>query len=296
MSTGTIEPATDRAAWLERRRRGIGASEIAAVMGLSPFATPLDVYASKLGLTPDQPETMPMRIGTALEPTLKRLYEEETGHAVPWTQVEMESAYHPFLIATLDGVRDDNRVIEFKSAGSGRARELGEDGSDELPDHWILQGHHQLMVHDSDTMDFAVLTGGRSLDFRIFTVRRDERVCAAILEAARAFWDMVLSRNPPPISAPSDVRHLPRLGLSGESVALDEVAGLDWLRYEDFGREIAGLQKQRAAIRARLHAALGTAAIGVLPDGSRLVRKIVTRKSYVAAESSYAALTHQKGD
>ena len=55
LKTGAAEqPAhvsPERRAWLEARRSGVGASEIAAILGLDPFRGPLDTWLSKVEKT-----------------------------------------------------------------------------------------------------------------------------------------------------------------------------------------------------------------------------------------------------
>ena len=53
--------------WLEARRHGITASEIAAVLGLSPYESPYSLYWRKLGELPAQDDTLAMALGRHLE-------------------------------------------------------------------------------------------------------------------------------------------------------------------------------------------------------------------------------------
>ena len=57
----------DKQQWLEGRRRGIGGSDVAAVLQLSPWRTPLDVWNDKLGLSPEHEMTSSLYWGTTLE-------------------------------------------------------------------------------------------------------------------------------------------------------------------------------------------------------------------------------------
>ena len=69
----------DRSQWLEERRQGIGGSDAAAAVGLSPWKTRLELWLEKTGQTPDREETPEMRRGTLLEPVVKQLYADATG-------------------------------------------------------------------------------------------------------------------------------------------------------------------------------------------------------------------------
>ena len=71
-----------RAAWLEGRRTGIGGSDVAAVLGLNPWKTPLDVWNDKLGLSEDKGMSEPAYWGTVLEDTVAREFQQRTGMKV----------------------------------------------------------------------------------------------------------------------------------------------------------------------------------------------------------------------
>ena len=72
----------DREMWLAERKSGIGGSEVAAILGLSPWATPVTVWLDKTGRSTPKPETEAMRIGTELEDFVARRYCQETGREV----------------------------------------------------------------------------------------------------------------------------------------------------------------------------------------------------------------------
>ena len=53
-----------REEWLARRRSGIGGSDVAAVLGLSPWKSPRQVWLDKTTDATDDRQTMPMLLGT----------------------------------------------------------------------------------------------------------------------------------------------------------------------------------------------------------------------------------------
>src|SRR5262245_52949583 len=71
--TVTLAPDIDRAAWLEARRKGIGASEIAAVLGISPWESPFSLYWRKVNGWDYEPSSE-MEWGTRLEPVIAEKY------------------------------------------------------------------------------------------------------------------------------------------------------------------------------------------------------------------------------
>ena len=189
------------------RVNGIGGSEAAAVLGLSPWKTPYQVYCDKLGLSGDQETTPAMEWGTRLEPVVRQKYADETGRTVRFPIGDefghMQSDRHPFMLATLDGITDDGRGLEIKTTRHGG--EWGEEGSDEVPQAYVVQCQHYMVVSKLEVFDIALLIGGS--DFRIYEVPRDEELQGLIIEREAEFWRMVESKTPPePITYADAIR------------------------------------------------------------------------------------------
>ena len=56
-----------REQWLEARRKGIGGSDAAAILGMSHYSTPYSVFAEKMGALPEKEDSEAMRQGRDLE-------------------------------------------------------------------------------------------------------------------------------------------------------------------------------------------------------------------------------------
>lgn len=250
--------------WLAARLDGIGASEAAAVLGLSEYESPIGLWARKLGLVPPPAETLPMRIGTALEPLIARLYTEATGQKIRRANNLRQHPAHPFMLASLDR-RAGRKPIELKYSARGKG--YGEAGTDEVPDEVLVQVLHQLAVTDEPEADVAALIAGR-YDVQIYTIRRDAEAEAAIIEREAVFWDRVQTRREPPIDgSEATLRALaavyPRD--DGESIDADEptAAALRELRLAAAMEATAIAGKGEA--RARIQAFMGTATRLVAP-------------------------------
>lgn len=180
------------------RQTGVGASESAAVMGMSPFAGPLDVWRGKVeGWR--MAETPAHRRGRILEPAVCQFYVEETGAALtePGT---LRHPKQPLMIATPDRIAhfmsEAERVLQAKTTRFG-GEEWGTAGTDEVPRHYLIQVQHEMAVTGLKVADLAVLMGGA--DFRIYTIQADSELQGMIVEAIERFWrDYVLSKRPPP--------------------------------------------------------------------------------------------------
>src|SRR3990167_4296803 len=105
MTTDAITCA-DRPSWLEARRQGLGASDAPVILGLSPWKTPLALYAEKLGLEIEEPEqTEAMSWGLRLQPVIIAAFEEQSGRsALPQRDFLIDrSPDLPWMLASLDG-------------------------------------------------------------------------------------------------------------------------------------------------------------------------------------------------
>lgn len=184
------------AAQKELRLTGIGSSEIAAVAGLNPWRTPLDVWWLKP--TPSRPP-LPVEddiderteVGDELEEAVARLYAKR--HEVKLRRSQtLRHREHSWILATADrtvvGVREG---LEVKLVGL-RVAHHWEDG---LPDYVRAQVAWQMAVLDYDQWHVAALVG---TDLRVFHVERDVELEASLIESGREFWfGRVLADVPP---------------------------------------------------------------------------------------------------
>lgn len=187
MKTGSIE-------WLKDRQSGIGASEMSAILGLSRYKSPLDIYLGKTTEPIESQDSPQSKRGKRLESVVLDMYEEEYGEVVRGEKVV--SAKYPFMFASLDAARkDDGRPVEAKTAGIYAAREWGEEGSDNVPQEYIIQVCHQSIVKETLVGDCAALL--TLDDFRRYEIILDSELSGMIVEAAGQFWKRVENREPP---------------------------------------------------------------------------------------------------
>lgn len=191
--------------WLQARTTGIGGSDVAAILGLSTWKTPLAVYQEKRGEIPPQPDNSAMKWGRYLEPVVRQAYADETGREV---RVPTELIRHPLydhMIANLDGVAGGGtelvRIFEAKTART--ADGWGEPGSDEIPQPYLLQVQHYMEVTGVTVADVAVLIGGS--DFRLYEVPADRELQEMLIDAEAEFWERVKKAEPPEPVTYSDV-------------------------------------------------------------------------------------------
>ncbi len=184
------------------RNSGLGGSEAAAACGLSKWKTPYELYLQKIGELPGHSTETPVQSrGKRFEPLLRQMYMEQTGRTVTVPQGAIQSDKVPFMFVSPDGLTEDGRYLEIKTARN--RSEWGEPGTDEVPQDYLLQVQHGLFVTKIATADIYVAF---SLDdVELYEVREDKELQDMIIEEEGKFWRCVETRTPPDLTTYQDV-------------------------------------------------------------------------------------------
>lgn len=190
------------------RQRYLGGSDIAAILGISPWRTPLDVYLDKTeGRQPEDPSKAKIfRRGARMEPYILDLLAEEHGIEIVARNNRYIDPVHGFLAAEIDAESATGENIEAKSANQFAAKNWGEQGTDEIPVYYSAQGMHGMMITGAPATIFPVLIG--SDDFRVYRLERDEELIGIIREKEVEFWDRIQRREPPEPTTAADLLRL----------------------------------------------------------------------------------------
>ena len=210
---------TTEAEWHEARKNGIGGSEAAAVIGLSPWCSNVELWKRKTGRAeaPDISNNDAVKYGHDAEPLLRNLfaldyadtYEVEYGGAFDMVR----HPAHPFIFSTLDGrliEKDTGRrgVLEIKTTSIVRSMQKEKwwkDGKPCIPDQYFCQVLWQLLASG---FDFAVLHAQLKYEYgdeirserRTYTIERAEHLDD--LEYLQAegvkFWTEYVEQDRPP--------------------------------------------------------------------------------------------------
>lgn len=200
------------AAQLAERRTGLGSSDIAALLGLSPYegATAWGVFNEKRGLVLDSGEETPQqRRGHDIEPLLAKWYKDELGaedpvRLIPGT-VTIRHPTESWAFCTVDYRLDGRRRnLELKNVGIGRVRDWDKLSDDGVPDYVRIQCAWQMWIKDDDDSHVGAFLGGT--DFRVWLVERDRDLEAMLVEKGRAFWRRIQSDDPPIIDDSEECR------------------------------------------------------------------------------------------
>lgn len=171
---------------LEERKNYIGASEAAAVLGLSRWATPLSVWAEKVGEIDreDISQKLHVKLGHLLEDDMSDLFMDETKKKLHRVNETRFHPVHKFLAANIDRrVVGENVPVELKTCNAFKSKEW--DG-EEIPREYIVQCMHTLAVTGVPYCYLGVLIGNQ--DFQIKKVDRDEKLIDEMISREVAFW------------------------------------------------------------------------------------------------------------
>lgn len=191
----------------------IGSSDMAAILGLSPWMTPLELYLQKIGDLPpsdaDPEKAKLFRRGRRMEPVIVSMLEEERGLQIVARNQRYVDPEFRFLACEIDAeaMVDAERVnVECKSAHHFTAWKYGAEGTDETPIEYSCQAMFSLMITRRARCLFGVLFGTDNLV--VYELKRDEETIREMRRRAVHFWNQhVLARVPPkPINLPDVLR------------------------------------------------------------------------------------------
>lgn len=208
-----LGPDATRDEWLAERKHGVTASEIAAILGLSPWESARSLYHLKRGEVGDDTDADHMRWGRRLEaPIADEFADRHPEFSVlpgglfahderPWQLATPDRLLYDgsptYGLVERDGEidREPTSALEIKTGAS--LDEWGDDGSDEIPTHYRCQVLWQMDVLGVPEARVALLVAGRT--YREYTVTRDEDDIAFMRDAARDFLDSVDLGTPPDV-------------------------------------------------------------------------------------------------
>lgn len=280
----------------------IGASDCAPALGLSKWKSPLALYLEKRGeLVPDPVEGDAIEWGVRLEPVVRQKYAEVTGRTVRLPTATIAHTEYPWMICHPDGVTDDGRVYEGKTAAFMDG--WGEPGSADVPQEYYLQVQHEMIVLSSviekpiAVADLAVLFAGRT--FRLYEIPADLEVQEMILAGEAAFMDRLKAGTPPApdYNARDTKRLLQRMypGTNGEVVNADEWIEANLTTYDKASELSKLFSTQAECAKAAMQFYMGEASELKFNDGRVLRRKLIQKKAYTVEATSYVDARIIKG-
>lgn len=266
------------------RTKYLGGSDIAAILGISPWKTAVDLWLDKIQPPrEDGHNAAAKRRGSRLEPYIADMIEQEHGLAIARRNERYIDPEVPFFACEIDAETTGGDNVEIKAVHPFKAREWGTEDSDELPIHYVAQTQWGLGITGRDRCHVFALIGD---ELRRYMVERDDETISAMRDRAAAFWrEFVQPKVRPPFDF-ADSKTLETLrklypgtdGSTVEATAMHEHFRAVIQTAEEMRDKYQGLID---GARAHLLAEMGNAALLRFPDGKAYRRKLIKTKASV---------------
>ena len=252
-----------REEWLAARNEGIGASEVASVLGLNPWETPYQLWRKKRGIDKPQEENFFMKAGHYLEDAVARFYADESGREIiksSATDFMFIDKDKPFLRVSPDRTfwlpdvarNDDNKgILECKTT----QRPVDPD---DLPKHWFCQVQMNLGVAGYEQGSLAWLCSGREFGYKDITFAPD--FYGWMIEEVERFWvDNVLGGKEPAAINVQDILTKYNRHTDGKQIEVSDEIFETYKDLKDLKKEIAALEDRKETLENRIKMAFADA-------------------------------------
>lgn len=211
------EEQIEREAFLKRRRKGIGGSDVGPILGVDRYRDGLDVYMEKTQDLGDI-DNPAMERGRMMEAVVGRKYMDETGRKLkpgkfrrhkkyPWLQGHPDRLIVSQTKPPYKNVTDGYGVLELKTANQYVFKQMQAEG---LPQTYLLQLQHYMGLTGLKWGAFGVLCPD-PWDFVTFEVSFEEELFEQVAYVLERFWKDNVERGIPPLPEPVDWSDAPKL-------------------------------------------------------------------------------------
>jgi predicted phage-related endonuclease len=291
----------------------IGSSDIAALFNESPFSQPMDVYLRLIGQKPavaneEYEDDDPRALGSEFENVLRQRYLKRIADEmdVDRDQLVVNVPSFPIMHRELSFVSSTPDIMVATSGYPTRCGEMklcffadrsewGEEMTDQIPPHYLLQCHHHMLCTGTEVCDLFAWFG--RTDFRLYVVLRDPDIAAMIEETCIDFWTRNVEEREPPELVFGHRRTQQILrelypGTNGEHVELPQEAVHYHRTLQDLQKRINDMTKARDALREQLQEWMGEHAVGYIPGEAKgaYVRKKEKRSGYTVEPTEFLTM------
>ena len=181
---------------LKKRRRYLGGSEVAAVLGLSPFTTAASLYDEKMGLIEPKETSEAMEVGIFLEDGIAKLWHHRKYRE--YQMLKHKPKLHPefrFMRASPDRILYDTTgawvagveikcISKFSEAAGG----WGRSGSQDYPEYYRVQCAWNRMIFDLPVWNLVALVADGRYTLKHYVYKADLEYEANLRTQALDFW------------------------------------------------------------------------------------------------------------
>lgn len=181
--------------WRNLRKKSLGGSDAAVVLGLNKWKSEYTLWADKNGFIPEIEDNEAMRIGRDLEEYVAHRFTETTGKRVRRRNYMFVHDDYEYITANVDReIVGENAGLECKTTNIFAKSDFE---SGEIPLYYYCQCMHYMAVMGYEKMYLAVLVLGKA--FYWFEINRDDTEIESLINAEVEWWNkyMVGDEIPP---------------------------------------------------------------------------------------------------
>lgn len=287
--------SSNRENWLKHRAKTVGSSEIAILLGLNKYKTPLELWAEKMGRKAPDPENDYMWFGTKLEPVIGELFERKTGKKLEKPDALWSFEDDQRLTATPDFIvlDDEKGLLECKTSS------VMWEG-DRPPFYAHVQLQWQLGILGLNKGYVAAICAGRVGDFKHYECEFSPEIFNICKDIALQFLDNNINKNIPPGAISEDKELLHQLaGIdAGKEIALSDTSLINKHAEAKRKRLRSELvfkcrKKHEDDCAAKIMQSMGDASLARAEDGTIFKRTKVNVKAKVVDAYSFVKFSRK---
>lgn len=294
-NTNLQEIEAARQAWLQSRKLGIGGSDVAAILGLSKYKSPYQLWLDKTNRSDlHDSESEPAYWGNMLEDVVAKEYAKRNGVKVQrvnqtlehpeftWARANIDRAIiNPDISGNVrikDGKLTTDRILECKTANQYLAKLWGDEQSEAVPDYYLTQCQWYMGVTGTQMCGLGVLIGGQK--FRSYQINFDPELFEMLITECGQFWnDHVVADIPPAPTTFDDVLHRWSKHNPDQVVAADDELQNIIAEYKDLNITIKAADKELDALKLQICARMEDAEMIIAEDKRLATFKYQERNS-----------------
>lgn len=253
--------------WLKERQKGIGGSDVGAILGVNKWKTPFQIYLDKTQEIKEVEESSEAAYwGTKLEDMVAREFAKVTGKKVRRDTRHFVSKKYPFMVANIDRrVVGEKAILECKTVNQFGAKEWE---GEEVPASYLVQVQHYIYVTEAEKAYIACLIGGQKFIWK--EIKRDDELIEMIINAEKDFWKLVEEKTPPALDGSSAAEKYLKERFKdvqeGTKVALDSEHKEMIEEYLNLKEQIKELEQETKALENSLKLKIGDNEAGYIDN------------------------------
>ena len=241
----------NREHWEKIRQKGIGGTDVSAIVGLNPYKSPLDVYLEKTEQDDKEPETDTMRNGHYFELAVSEFFQNETDNRIIKLSIDdkiLFDAENPVFRGTPDRRfqgREGKGVLECKSTACQ---------INEIPKVWYIQLQWYLMLtgYKHGAIAYVSSYGGQNtFNYEMFD--KNPELIEYLRQEADKFWreNVKAGVRPEPINA-DDIDKIFPNEEQGKVIKADDYILSEYERLVDLQKQKKEMEKEINKIKENL--------------------------------------------